>query len=96
MLFFLFQIFRYPAHYLTHYNYWVLEASSKEQLEEELTELDIPINSNVFVALGDFSTHKLEVYDMYRPMPGMTIRCTYMKYSYINLVLIECHSGGCG
>lgn len=52
----------------------MLEASSKKQLEEELTELDIPINSNVFVALGDFSSNKLEVYDMYRPMAGMAIR----------------------
>ena len=83
VLFFLYKIFPYPAHYLTHYNYWVLEASSKEQLEEDLQGLDIPINSNVFVALGDFSTHKFEVYDMYRPMHGMAIRYAYVKYFYI-------------
>ena len=50
------------------------EDQSSTLFEEELTELDIPINSNVFVALGDFSSNKLEVYDMYRPMTGMAIR----------------------
>ena len=53
--------------------YWVVETESFDQLSSGLSNVDIPIDSNVLMFMGNKSEH-LELYDVYRPQPFSDIR----------------------
>ena len=51
----------------------MVETESFDQLSSGLSNVDIPIDSNVLMFMGNKSEH-LELYDVYRPQPFSDIR----------------------
>ena len=59
--------------YLSPSHYWVVGAQSLTDFQNSVVELNIPIDSNLMLYIGA-TEHYLEIWDVYRPQPGGSLR----------------------
>ena len=75
-------------------NICVVKGNSTQEFQKFFQHLDIPINSNVFIAIGDFSKN-VSMYDVYRAAPYTAMRYihTYKCTFHMSTLSIDLQNG---